>query len=777
MRIEAIQLSWFRGAAEVARLEPSGRSLVLYGPNGSGKSSFVDGVEACIAGRLRHLAHEYSGTNQSLGIRNTHAPADGTAVASVEFVGNSSVSFLLPAKGKPTSKGALASAVRTWEYGRTILRQEEISGFIVASKGEKYSTLLPLLGLGGMEQSAENIRQLARHTVTTTGLESDRTKLESIKRTRIETFGVIDGAALAAELQGLADTYGVPVTGGAVEIQVLIDAVQSRIDGLTAQAKELSSLLELSQNGTLAWVREVRRLNSEVAQSASKDAVDRLAVLNAADTYAKTLDESQEHIQCPACGSRVAASAFNSHVASERARLLEMNELLSERRLAVGSLCDAIKAASTLLLRPDIAPWIAKLSSDLGAAANAIHRFDLTALRDGCSEDDLVAVENSLRDVLALAASSAEAAPPDVRVLIADLGKSKTLLAISGAAAIRARVAHSEALVQFLSALETQIRDEIRDQSEAIFKLISNDIMHYWAKLHPNALITGLRLYVPQDADKAIDIEICFHGVLQASPRITLSEGYRNSLGLCIFLAMAKAESNNDRPIILDDVVLSLDRDHRGMVGMLLDELSKDRQIILLTHDREWYIELQHILDSQRWSKKMLASFQGPLLGARLADNQGQLGDAKTLATTRPEAAVADARRFMDIATNALAENLHVRVPHRRPYRNDNRTAGELLPRVVAEAKNYFRCNIGGSYQSHDIADTLETANRRLAAWANRGTHTFDAAAAEAIVLIDALEAALAAFTCTGCNTPVWRNQVAGQDHWECNCHQLRWKR
>ena len=45
MRIKAIQLSWFRGAADPVSLEPDCKSMVVYGVNGSGKSSFVDAVE------------------------------------------------------------------------------------------------------------------------------------------------------------------------------------------------------------------------------------------------------------------------------------------------------------------------------------------------------------------------------------------------------------------------------------------------------------------------------------------------------------------------------------------------------------------------------------------------------------------------------------------------------------------------------------------------------------------------------------------------------------
>src|ERR1700716_1596982 len=124
-----------------------------------------------------------------------------------------------------------------------------------------------------------------------------------------------------------------------------------------------------------------------------------------------------------------------------------------------------------------------------------------------------------------------------------------------------------------------------------------------WKSLHPGEPIENVRLYLPDD-DKAIDIALKFHGKDQDSPRLTLSEGYRNSLGLCIFLAMAKRETDTDRPLFLDDVVVSLDRNHRGMIVQLLEDSFEKRQVLVFTHDRDWYAELRQQLDDNRWKFK-----------------------------------------------------------------------------------------------------------------------------------------------------------------------------
>ena len=159
-----------------------------------------------------------------------------------------------------------------------------------------------------------------------------------------------------------------------------------------------------------------------------------------------------------------------------------------------------------------------------------------------------------------------------------------------------------------------------------------------WEALHPGEPIENVRLYLP-DEDKAIDIALRFHGKDQDSPRLTLSEGYRHSLGLCIFLALAKREAGNDRPLILDDVVVSLDRNHRGMIVDLLTSQFADRQVILFTHDRDWYwyAELRHQLGGKQWGFKALLPYETPELGICWSEKTITVDEARANLKERPD--------------------------------------------------------------------------------------------------------------------------------------------
>ena len=63
-------------------------ALEDYGANGAGKSSFTDALEYILAdGRIGHLSHEYSGSRQQRGLRNTHAPPELPSTICIRFQG------------------------------------------------------------------------------------------------------------------------------------------------------------------------------------------------------------------------------------------------------------------------------------------------------------------------------------------------------------------------------------------------------------------------------------------------------------------------------------------------------------------------------------------------------------------------------------------------------------------------------------------------------------------------------------------------------------------
>ena len=190
MRIQSIELAWFRGAADPVSLEPNCKSMVVYGENGSGKSSFVDAVEYVLnKGSIEHLRTEYSGTHQVKAIPNTHKPEVAKTTLRFKFNDDSDLNIDFKPNGSSNSSGAQGPAMGEWEYRQTVLRQNEVSEFIHDTKGRKYSALLPLFGLHKMELAAENLRKLAKSVENEAKLNEKKLKLKEVAIQREDTFG------------------------------------------------------------------------------------------------------------------------------------------------------------------------------------------------------------------------------------------------------------------------------------------------------------------------------------------------------------------------------------------------------------------------------------------------------------------------------------------------------------------------------------------------------------------------------------------------------------
>ena len=781
MRIEAIQMSWFRGAADPVSLESNCKSLVVYGENGSGKSCFVDAVEYVLNnGKIGHLTHEYSGKHQEKAIHNTHKPKGQKTELRIRFENDSELKLVINSDGSFTSSGAETIAMNTWDYGRTILRQDEVAAFIRDTKGGKYSALLPLLGLHQMEIAAENLRQLAKSVEKQSKLTEAKTTLSRIKTKRKETFGADSDGQILTKIGDLHSSYCVDqvTTRDALpRCEELETAIHKRIEQFSADQRRYLALHSAGELDLKSHLHDIRTASVELAQAVEPFIVEKLEVLAATGEFVEKLEDKKD-VKCPACGQMIPVETFRAHVKTEQERLQAIIDTFNARKTSIGTLCDNVKSLKSSLSKVDVKSWKEELSKGpLADNLTSLDHANTEALRTSCGEKDLKEIEEKLVPLLNTAAVDSKDAPVEVQKLSTDKEIVTVGKDIITAIDLAASAARAEALISFINSLEQGIREEIRLRSKAVIGEISQDLGDMWAILHPDEPIEDVSLYLPQNTDKAIDIGLKFFGVKQDSPRLTLSEGYRNSLGLCIFLAMAKRESDNDRPLILDDVVVSFDRNHRGMIVEVLEKCFNKRQVLLLTHDREWYTELRQQLEGKTWGFKTLLPYETPDIGIRWSHKTTTFDDARSHLKERPDSAGNDARKIMDIELALIAERLLIRLPFMRADRNDKRMAHDFLERLVADGQKCFQKRVGTDYATHsDALDALDKADRLLVSWGNRGSHTFDVVRPEAMKLIDSCEKALEFFKCASCDKWIWFADAQGSEWVQCQCGEIRWR-
>jgi energy-coupling factor transporter ATP-binding protein EcfA2 len=784
VRINTVKLSWFRGAAEEVILDPSSKSIIVYGENGAGKSTFVDAVEYLIsAGKIGHLAHEQSGKRQERAVPNTQCPADKVSNFRIEFQDKSAIAIQIARDGSAKKTGTSSSGIENWDYRRTVLRQDEVAEFIKSTKGEKYSALLPLLGLGHLETIAENLRKLGKAIETEANVAGLKGSLEQVSKRRKTIFGEKEDDAIKASVRELHKKH-CSLQNNSSDIILIckeaISAITTKIARSSADQRTHMILGDIAQVEIEQHVSAIRTASDKLAKSSEPLIAEKLQVLETASAYSKKIKEGEE-IDCPACGQKVLQKNFEAHVNQERVRLESLVETFAARTRSLSELCDEIRSIKESLKKPELEKWIDE-NADKKFSENLqeLEGVNPQILRASCTEADLKKISELLPPLISVAKAASAKAPPEVQELTTDGQALETALLIFEARPIAEKIVKVRVLKNFIGKLEEGVRAEIGLQAKTIISAISADIQTMWKIIHPNEHIEDVRLQVSDNTEKAIDICLKFHGLDQESPRLTLSEGFRNSLGLCIFLAMAQREANYDRPIILDDVVVSVDRNHRGMIVEVLEKIFASRQLIIFTHDRDWFIELKQRLDG--WSFKALMPYETPALGIRWSAKSYGFDDARKFLTSDPDAAGNTARKIMDIELALFAEKLRIGLPYLHREKNDHRVAHEFLTQIIADGKKCLQRKKApndpkSEYEiDNEGLDALIEADKLLVAWGNKASHTFDVVKSEATKLIDACEKALGILSCQACTKVIHRLDDPKSQVLQCGCGAIRWR-
>lgn len=778
MRITEISLSWFRGAADRIALSTNNKSVVVYGPNGAGKTSFVDSVEYQVTGgKVAHLALEHSGRRQEHAVINTHAAEEAERNVEIILSDGSQISSIIAPNGSIETNGQ--EVLDDWDCGRIVLRQEEVAAFIYATKSKKYSALLPLIGLGPFENIAVNIHALARKVRDESSIERKRGRLDQLSQHWEEAFPGMNLAAVGAAVKALHAKYLTDAPEQPDNITQAIDElrpiIEARIAGLNAEHR-VHMFLKTAHDASLkVHFDELTAVSAIAAGFAEPLLEERLGILKSTDKFSAKL-EGDDGIECPACGQSIGAGDFRAHVEAETLRLEKALEAYNARWQALGQLATAIANVAGALNRDEMTTWREHADQDnIRQHLEALFAIDVEQFRSGATPEQIASLNEAISPIVSRLQECVEHVPPSVDELVQN---QKTVEAAASHPLIRSlakEIISIEELLAFLDQAETQTRAEINARTELVIADISDDMQRMWGILHPGEPIDEVHLYQADDADKAIDIALRFHGKEQLSPRLTLSEGHRNSLGLCVFLALSKRD-DEELPLILDDVVTSFDREHRANVADLLMQEFSATQVLVFTHDIDWYTELKYRLPGNFWSFRVLAPWAGPEIGIQWDGTPQGFDEARTHLDNNPGTAASRARAIMDTHMAVIAEQLDIPVPYIRGPRNDNRNAFDLLNRFISRRNNLKILGEDGNHTHWiELIESAEAVRDLLVPFANPGVHGRQVTRNEAELLINVSDAFLDGLKCPTCGTYAWHLAENPRRRLRCDCGALRW--
>jgi hypothetical protein len=225
---------------------------------------------------------------------------------------------------------------------------------------------------------------------------------------------------------------------------------------------------------------------------------------------------------------------------------------------------------------------------------------------------------------------------------------------------------------------------------EALYDEVVKDFTDYYRSLNREDEDKFDSELIPSAAKLGFNVD--FYGRGKFPPGAYHSEGHQDGMGLCLYLALMKRTLGDKFAFsVLDDVLMSVDADHRREVCKLLKRDFPNTQFVLTTHDRVWlkFMHTEGLIKKSvtfnGWSVET-----GPKVWQH-RESWDEIDDALNQGAV--ETAAGKLRRFLEYAATVLADNFRAEVRFRGDGQYD---LGDLMMPVV----NRWRKKLGDAIKA-----------------------------------------------------------------------------
>lgn len=572
--------------------------MILLGENGTGKSSLINALEFFFTGNVSSFTGKGTG-RLSLDEQGPHVNYKNKDIRIAAKFKDGDITRTF--KHLESDNIELKRYIRSIRTSKFILKRREILDFIESTPSEFYKSLLPLLGL-------ENINKIE------TSLKDSKNRLKKEynenKEINKHYFNEISDKLVAKvnNLEGilirLNDDFRFFNIG---EISSL-DELDNKTNEILKYSKNNQSEFLDGINETIRNIIDImnsfKRINLESTSLKINENINKLikegTTLNQLELlyYAqKMLIKGYNNNECPLCHQEIEINELTSSIEESIEELTCIKTLKDQINKDIGNLSKDLK---------NLKEGLDKISSKLyNVEETEVFKSDL---------DNLNSKINDFRSFL----NNDEIEPIDSKFIF-DLNMFNEILNILEEVKNENELSESDKeFIQWADNISIinynvkKIKDndlklkkskkeweiskslfemfiKIKNQKiQAIFDEIQTDLQDFYNFLHPNDPHKDVTLTIDEEKNSAYLTMTSFDKT-EVNPRAYSSEGHLDSLGLCIFLSIVK-HFNEDIPyLFLDDVLTTIDTNHREKFTKLLLENFPDKQIIITTHDRMWF--------------------------------------------------------------------------------------------------------------------------------------------------------------------------------------------
>jgi len=627
VRLIELEIHNIRGICDLL-LKPNGKNLVVWGSNGSGKSAVVDTIDFLLTGRISRLTGKGTGDIklEKHGTHIDHKPEEAMVRAVVSIpnypepieikrcmLNPGNLEYSDP-EAKPYLDPILSIAAR----GQHVLTRREILKYITAEPSNRAQEIQTILDI----REIEDIRKTLVKVENSCEKDFDGAKKAlTIAVGEITATIGIKSFEVETVLQWVNDRRALL---GAVPIATLNSAeVKANVVAPVFQAKEapvnpselkthienLVGFLSEENVDTLLQTDADLRGNLQQVQT-NPELVRSLKRLRLFQLGIDLIDDTGT---CPLCDRPWDTSQLREHIQqhineAELAQQLQSNIDLKSKSLS-GALSDVLARIKQVLdiaavaglkeEKSNLELWRDNLDQIVELLVNPVEKYKTseyttTKLRSMLA---VPGVEPALDRVSTFIESAYPKTTPQqeawdsltkIETRLGSYEKTRDLLMSNALIYNRSAILHETFILTRDSVLKS-LYDSVRDRFVDLYRQIhDSDESTFTAEIKPD--------------EAGLDFTVDFYGRGSHPPHAMHSEGHQDSMGICLYLALAEKLTRNVIDlVILDDVVMSVDADHRKQVCKLLSKSFPNNQFLITTHDRTWANQLRsaNIVDSE----------------------------------------------------------------------------------------------------------------------------------------------------------------------------------
>jgi len=572
MKLKTLEINKFRGATQPLKLEfnPSKKISMIFGENGNGKSSIADALIVLCTDNLGSIRDKSSidkGFIRSLGsaIKDVSIKLttdEGTYKSELNPSGTTFIKT--PSTGSPTVRH---------------LRRSHIIHLIDAEPAKRYEVLKDYIDVSEIMKCEEELRKAKK---------SCSESFQKLKTTISSATAVLE-STWRAESNPLDSWESWAKSESEKDISKLLER-QTKILQLLKdwialiskknEVKKTNKIYSSSVTNQKAALEKVEALNK--ANPLTDFSI--LQVLTEASTFISGKSETEV---CPVCEQGIIKESL---LLSLKEKISKMESYQSARKVYEDA--KKLKDQTSAFLKVQIDSFIEDLDMFIPLLTDIMIPEDnlrtvLIEIETSITNNDKYKLVNSNSAII-------DQKLLDLKTESDTIEKSKNqhnLIKQQFDALVKSQkeMGKAEKLAQATEMALGIVEKSRKDFIDGELNSISSDVEQLYQKMHPGESLGGIKIFLKANVKNSLELNADFHSESSITPQSVYSESHLDTLGICIFLALARKYKNDNTILILDDVVMSVDETHLDrFIDLLHDQVSLFSHILITTHYRPW---------------------------------------------------------------------------------------------------------------------------------------------------------------------------------------------